>query len=245
MCSLQRTHGFGVRPAAYSATKWSTTCSLNCVFEVHHVVADAELPRHAARVVDILDAAALLVALELVRALFRPEPHRHADDVVALLMQQRGRHGAIHSAGHADDNRCRGSSSGTILSMRARPSRRPWETLLESESLAHRAVDILSEHQALDIALLDISKTATFTDYFVIATAQSPLQFSALVELPGKGAEAGAARTSATRRLTPDSGWMLLDFGDIIVHIFSPEQRAFYRLEELWGRTAPVVRFTG
>jgi ribosome-associated protein len=36
---------------------------------------------------------------------------------------------------------------------------------------------------------------------------------------------------------------MLLDFGDIIVHVFSPEQRAYYRLEELWGRTSPVVRF--
>ena len=53
---------------------------------------------------------------------------------------------------------------------------------LDSESLAHRAVDILSDHKALDIALLDISRTATFTDYFVIATAQSPLQFSALAE---------------------------------------------------------------
>jgi ribosome-associated protein len=44
---------------------------------------------------------------------------------------------------------------------------------------------------------------------------------------------------------SPDSGWALLDFGDIIVHLFSPEKRAYYRLEDLWGRTSQVVRFTG
>lgn len=115
---------------------------------------------------------------------------------------------------------------------------------LDSEQLAQKAVDILSERQALDIALLDISRTATFTDFFVIATAQSPLQFNALAEylekeLKPEGCELRLREGSAA------SGWMLLDFGDLIVHIFSPEQRAYYRLEELWGKTTPVVRFTG
>jgi ribosome-associated protein len=117
-------------------------------------------------------------------------------------------------------------------------------SLLDSEMLAHRAVDILSEHQALDIALLDISKTATFTDFFVIATAQSPLQFNALTEYLEKGLK---SEGTDLRRVegTPDSGWVLIDFGDIIVHLFSAEQRAYYRLEELWGRTAQVIRFAG
>jgi ribosome-associated protein len=114
---------------------------------------------------------------------------------------------------------------------------------LEPEALANRAVDVLSDRQALDIALIDISKTATFTDYFVIATAQSPLHFSALAEHLEKTLKAEGTdlrRTEGTR----DSGWVLLDFGDAIVHLFSPEKRAYYRLEELWGRTSPVVRFT-
>ena len=113
---------------------------------------------------------------------------------------------------------------------------------LNPESLAQRAVDVLSDHKALDIALIDISKTASFTDYFVVATAQSPLQFSALQEYLEKDLEPQGANLRH-REGTADSGWLLLDFGDLIVHIFSPDQRAYYRLEELWGRTSPVVRF--
>jgi ribosome-associated protein len=114
--------------------------------------------------------------------------------------------------------------------------------LLESEALAQRAVDILAGHQALDIALLDISRNATFADYFVIATAQSPLQFSALREYLEKELDA-EGHGLRHREGSSQSGWMLLDFGGLIVHIFSPEQRAFYRLEELWGKETPVVRF--
>jgi len=114
---------------------------------------------------------------------------------------------------------------------------------LDSETLAHRAVDILSDHQALDIALLDISRTASFTDYFVIATAQSPLQFNALAEYLEKELKP-EGNDLRHKEGSPASGWMLLDFGEIIVHVFSPPQRAFYRLEELWGKTSPVVRFS-
>jgi len=101
---------------------------------------------------------------------------------------------------------------------------------------------VLSEHKALDIALIDISKNATFTDYFVIATAQSPLQFNALADYLERDLKP-QGHDLRHKEGTPDSGWMLLDFGDLIVHIFSPEQREYYRLEELWGRTSPVVRF--
>lgn len=103
---------------------------------------------------------------------------------------------------------------------------------------------MLSEHQAQDIVLLDISRTATFTDYFVLATATSPLQFSALVRELEKALAAEGIKRRAVEG-TKESGWTLLDFGDVIVHIFSPDKRAYYHLEDLWGRTTPVVRFTG
>ena len=113
---------------------------------------------------------------------------------------------------------------------------------LDSETLAQRAVDVLSDHQALDIALLDISRTASFTDYFVIATAQSPLQFNALADYLEEALKP-EGHDIRHREGSPNSGWVLLDFGDLIVHIFSPDQRAYYRLEELWGRTSQVVHF--
>ena len=119
---------------------------------------------------------------------------------------------------------------------------RPLRWVLESEALAQQAVDILSEHKASDIAMIDISKNATFTDYFVIATALSPLQFSALQDYLEKDLAPSGAKMRH-REGSATSGWMLLDFGDIIVHIFSPTQRQYYRLEDLWGRTSPVVRF--
>lgn len=113
---------------------------------------------------------------------------------------------------------------------------------LESEQLANAAVDILSERLALEIALVDISRTATFTDYFVIGTAQSPLQFAALQEHLEKGLTEMGASLRHTEG-TAAGGWVLMDFGDLIIHIFTAERRAHYRIEELWGRTSPVVRF--
>jgi ribosome-associated protein len=222
---------------------------LELLLEVHHVMPDAELPRHTPRIVCVLDAAALLMPLELLRPRLRPQAHRYADHFVALLYEQSCCHGAINSARHTDND------AGAMHDCVSIPSRLPkWDAIftgrttgtgahfLDSEALAHLAVDVLSDHQALDIALLDISRNATFTDYFVIATAQSPLQFSALAEYLEKALKP-EGHDLRHREGSADSGWMLLDFGDIIVHVFSPEQRAYYRLEELWGRTSPVVRF--
>ena len=115
---------------------------------------------------------------------------------------------------------------------------------LDSEPLAHRIIDLLSELQAEDIALLDIARSSSFADYFVLATARSPLQFTAIADRLGHELkEAGSPPRHQEGR--KESGWVLIDFGDVIVHLFSPEKRDYYRLEELWGRTTPVVRFTG
>ncbi len=77
---------------------------LELLFEVHDVVANAELARNPAGIVDVFDAAALLVAAEFFRALFGPKAHGDADDFVALFVQEGGRDGAINAAGHADDD---------------------------------------------------------------------------------------------------------------------------------------------
>ncbi|MFH1140314.1 MAG: ribosome silencing factor [Chloroflexota bacterium] len=113
--------------------------------------------------------------------------------------------------------------------------------MLETIEQARKAVDVASEKQATDILLLDIRKVTTFADFFVIMTAESRRQMDVLSQdmeqvLKGSGA------ALHHREGTPDSGWLLLDFGDVIVHLFAPEERAFYQLEELWSKGQQVVR---
>jgi len=112
---------------------------------------------------------------------------------------------------------------------------------LNAQELAHDIVDLLDEKQAQDILLLDIRELAPFADYFVIATATSERQSKSLVEM--------LVETLREQRIKPlfiegesHSGWQLLDYGEVIVHIFSPELRDYYRLEELWQDARVVVR---
>ena len=116
-------------------------------------------------------------------------------------------------------------------------------TQIEPSELARRIVDVLSDHQAEDIVLLDIHEIASFTDYFVIASAQNPRHMNALLDAFDKEL-ARAGVKSLHREGVSDSGWVLVDFGAVIVHIFTPEDRAFYNLEGLWGRAGvPAIRF--
>ncbi|MCS7038598.1 MAG: ribosome silencing factor [Anaerolineae bacterium] len=112
---------------------------------------------------------------------------------------------------------------------------------LKPQELARTIVHVLDDKLAEDILLLDVSTLSPLTDYFVIATATSERQSQALVD-----ALLEALRAQEVRPLfiegERDSGWQLLDYGDVIVHIFSPEKRAYYRLEELWKRAQVVVR---
>lgn len=102
-------------------------------------------------------------------------------------------------------------------------------------------VELLSEKQAEDIILLDIGRVATFADYFIIASAPTTRQIQALLDSIDK--ELGKKSVAVRREGNADSGWVLLDLGDVIVHLFDPEMRAYYKIEELWSRGAAVVRF--
>lgn len=102
-------------------------------------------------------------------------------------------------------------------------------------------MDVASDKLAEDIVLLDLRELAPFADYFVIMSAESSRQIEALEEdLTQALKETGIARHH--REGTPASGWVLLDFSDVIVHVFSPEEREFYDLERLWRRAPQVVR---
>ena len=106
---------------------------------------------------------------------------------------------------------------------------------------ARRAVDVASDKQASDILLLDVRDVASFTDYMVIMSALTPRQTNALAEDLTAAAKASGLSLHH-REGTADSGWLLLDFADVIVHIFDAEQRDYYRLEQLWKAARTVVR---
>jgi ribosome-associated protein len=131
---------------------------------------------------------------------------------------------------------------GSAIPERARKLLQRRRHLAESAELTQEIIDILSDRQAEDIVLLDISQVSNFADSFIVASARSLPQFSALVQALEENLGDSHARPPRVEG-TPDSGWVLLDFGDVVVHLFSPAARSFYDLEGLWSRSVPVVRF--
>ena len=112
---------------------------------------------------------------------------------------------------------------------------------VEGGALARKIVDLLAEKQATDILLLDIRELATFADYFVIASANSERQLGAILDTLDDELKPLNARRMK-RQGEAQSGWILLDLGDIILHLFQPQERAYYNLEGLWHMAKPVVR---
>ena len=113
-------------------------------------------------------------------------------------------------------------------------------TLLPLE-YARYAADVASDKLASDIVILDIGEVSDFADYFVIITVESTRQMRALVEdLEHALEEKGGVRHH--REGTPESGWMLLDFGDVVIHVFGAEERQFYNLESAWAEATELVR---
>lgn len=114
------------------------------------------------------------------------------------------------------------------------------ETTLESTALARRAVELAEDKLASDIVMLNLHNLNSIADYFVICTGESDRQLKAILDAidEGIGKEFGH---SARAEGTPDTGWVLLDFGDVVVHVFSVAMRDFYRLERLWSKATPVV----
>ena len=107
--------------------------------------------------------------------------------------------------------------------------------------MAHKAVEAASDKQATDIALLDARTVCSFADYFVICSGDSDRQIRTIYE----EVEHILKREGILlhhHEGTVDSGWLLLDFGDVIVHIFAPFEREYYHLDKLWERATPVVR---
>ena len=103
--------------------------------------------------------------------------------------------------------------------------------------IAARAAD---ERKATDIMVLQVGELIDVTEYFVIATARNTPQVQAILENIEDRLRIDAGIKPSLREETRDHSWEILDYGSIVVDVFQPEAREYYRLETLWG-DAPVV----
>jgi ribosome-associated protein len=115
------------------------------------------------------------------------------------------------------------------------------QTLLGAAEGARLAVDVASEKQATDIVMLDMRGPLAFTDYFVILNGESRRQMEALLQDIDQALNE-AGMTLHHREGTTDGGWVLMDYGDLVVHVFAPEEREFYHLEHLWSQATVLFR---
>ena len=107
----------------------------------------------------------------------------------------------------------------------------------ESAALAERIAEIASDKKAMDIRVIDLRGIVSYTDYFVICSGNTERQAKAIhdaiyEELKNKSDERLLPRRTEGDR---EARWILLDYWDVVVHIFTPDAREYYRLENLWG----------
>jgi len=112
--------------------------------------------------------------------------------------------------------------------------------LLDPGQLARAAADIAYDKKASDVLLLDIAELTTIADYFVICNGNNTRQIQAISDAIEDELKKQGARM-LHREGIAETGWLILDFGDVIVHIFGPKEREYYRLERLWSEAKTVV----
>lgn len=112
----------------------------------------------------------------------------------------------------------------------------------EASRIAHTIVETLEERKGEDILLLDLVGVSSFTDFFVLGTGGSRRTLQALSEEVVQRVKERHQMNARSVEGDAESGWILIDFGDVILHLFSPRTREYYRLEELWREGTVVLR---
>jgi ribosome-associated protein len=107
--------------------------------------------------------------------------------------------------------------------------------------LARRIVELAEDKKAADIVLLDLTGLTTMADYFVIASGGSERQLDAIAEGIVSGMRDERVHAFG-REGTAASHWVLVDFGSVVVHVFTPPERDFYQLERHWAEAKTILR---
>ncbi|MCL2474840.1 MAG: ribosome silencing factor [Chloroflexi bacterium] len=112
---------------------------------------------------------------------------------------------------------------------------------MESAEKARQITAIAEAKQAADIVMLDMSGVSNIADYFVVMTANNARQLNMLADEIMRSLKRIVGKTHG-REGSADSGWMLIDYGDVIIHILTQEQRKYYALDELWEKAKAILR---
>lgn len=111
---------------------------------------------------------------------------------------------------------------------------------LEPVDLARLIADLASDKKGENVVLMDMRQVSPVTDFFVIVTGGSDRQLKAIIEHIAEETKKQHGVAPWRVEGTANNGWVLMDYGDIVVHAFLPEKRLYYDLEGLW-REAPVM----
>lgn len=111
----------------------------------------------------------------------------------------------------------------------------------QAKEMVHIVYEALDEKKGTDIRIIDISGISVLADYFIITNGNSDSQVKALVDnVEEKMHKAGYAQKQ--REGVTSGNWVLLDYGDVIVHVFDKENREFYNLERIWSDGKKIER---
>lgn len=102
-------------------------------------------------------------------------------------------------------------------------------------------MDALEEKKGEDILLLDLRGITILADFFVVCSGTSDRMLHSLADAVEDHARS-EWHVHARQEGAPQDGWVLVDFGDVIVHLFSPDKREYYQLEELWSQAKVLLR---
>lgn len=115
----------------------------------------------------------------------------------------------------------------------------------EAVELARVAIAGADDKKATDLAVLDVADLMAVVDVFVLASTRNDRQLKAATESVEDQVRERLDRRPLRREGTPESGWVLLDYGDVVCHVFDEDQRAFYDLDRLWADVPRIDPETG
>ncbi len=117
----------------------------------------------------------------------------------------------------------------------------PEQSTITPEEMSAEIAELASDRKAIDIVALDLRGMIGYADYFVICTGRTDRQTRAIHDAIHQGMKSDHGLLPSRVEGVSEARWILLDYLDVVVHIFTPETREYYRLEQLWGEAPSLA----